>query len=65
MLLLSMSIPFLYDFIIVFNLPYNPFTKTISFVYLKYLYTASNNNNDASALLYNGLESNPEYPIWN
>ncbi len=64
-LLLSKSIPSLYSFIIVLSLEYIPFTNTISPVYFKYLYTASNNKSDASPLLYNGLKSNPEYPVWN
>ena len=58
-----MSIPSTYDFIIDFSLEYIPFTNLISFVYCKYLYTASNNNSDASLLLYKGLKSNPEYPF--
>ena len=33
--------------------------------YPPYNWTQSNNSNDASTLLYNGLESYPEYPIWN
>ena len=60
----SISILFWYAFIILTKDGYMfLFTHSYSCVYSKNFFTSSNSKSDASALLYSGLESYPEYPF--